>query len=316
MKDRVSVTDHIKEFSIEKEILKEYFCDDFNKDTTIALVWHKVINKEFLEDFPKIRALVRYGVGYDNIDLEYCKQKNIIVANTPDYGVDEVSDTALAMILSLTRKINKLSQLAKQDSDYWLGKNLNIKMKRLNKLTLGIIGCGRIGTGIALKFKSFSNNIGFYDPYVPVGFEKSLRLNRFDSIDSLLAVSDVISINTLLNNETLNLIDDKFLSNMKEGSFLINVSRGPIVKDENIILEYLDKGHLEGFATDVWSSEPPTNIDIQNMELKNKLELEGRLIINPHTAYFSEEAIKESREKASKTCLDLIKNNFINNRII
>lgn len=315
MKDRVSVTDHIKEFSIEKKILKEYFFSDLNKETTIALVWHKLINRDFFENYPKIRAVVRYGVGYDNIDLEYCKRNKIIVSNTPDYGVDEVADTALAMILSLTRKINKLSFLAKEDGNYWLGKSLNINMKRINKLKLGIIGCGRIGSSIGLKFKSFSNHVGFYDPYLPDGIEKSLKFYRFNSMKELLLNSDIVTVNTPLNQETSNLINESFLKAMKRGSYLINVSRGQIVKDENIIFKSLIDGHLEGFATDVWTSEPPSNIDHEAVKVKENLELEGKLIINPHTAYFSEESIIEAREKASKTCLNIIENKLIKNRI-
>ncbi len=315
MKDRVSVTDHIKEFSIEKKILKEYFYSDFNRDTTIALAWHKLINKDFFEKYPKIRAVVRYGVGYDNIDIEYCKRNKIIVCNTPDYGVDEVSDTALAMILSLTRKINKLSLLAKNDSDYWIGKSLDLNMKRINKLKLGIIGCGRIGSSIGLKFKSFSHNVGFYDPYLIDGIEKSFKFHRFNSIRELLLNSDIVTINTPLNKETSNLVDETFIQTMKKGSYLINVSRGGIVKDENIILKKIIEGHLEGFATDVWTSEPPFNIDNDAMKIKENLELEGKLIINPHTAYFSKESIIESREKASKTCLNIIENKLIKNII-
>ena len=88
--DFVAVTDHIKNFSLEKKILDGYFQDEITNQTTIILVWHKLINEEFLRKYPSIRAVVRYGVGYDNIDIDSCKKRNIIVANTPDYGIDEV----------------------------------------------------------------------------------------------------------------------------------------------------------------------------------------------------------------------------------
>lgn len=106
--DLVAVTDHIKNFSIEKNILGDFFEDEISNKTTILLVWHKIIDKKFLDKYPSVRAIVRYGVGYDNIDLDLCKKKNIIVANTPDYGIDEVSDSAIAMILYLTRKLEPL----------------------------------------------------------------------------------------------------------------------------------------------------------------------------------------------------------------
>ena len=201
--DIVAVTDHIKDFSVEKEFLGDFFEEKLSKNTTIILVWHENINKDFLIRYPSVRAIVRYGVGYDNIDLDYCKKKNILVANTPDYGIDEVSDSAIAMILYLTRKIGVLEDLAKKDERYWLGKELNLNMKRLNKLSLGIIGLGRIGGSIAKKFLPFSKDISFYDPYLSDGYEKVYGINRYKEIKQLLKVSDIITINTPLTDETI-----------------------------------------------------------------------------------------------------------------
>lgn len=316
-KDLVAITDHIKEFSIEKKFLGNYFNNELSYKTTIILVWHELINQDFLIKYPSIRAIVRYGVGYDNVDLEYCKKKKIIVANTPDYGIDEVSDSALAMILSLLRKINYLENLAREDSNYWLGKKLDLKMKRLNKLSLGIIGLGRIGSSIAYKFMPFSRNIGFYDPYIPNGYEKIFGIKRYNSLTNLLNSSDIVSINTPLNNETKGMINKDFLKQMKKGSYLINLSRGPIVANNDLILEKLLSKELEGYATDVWINEPPLENDRLNLVWKtNHQSLRGRIIVNPHTAYFSVEALLESRSKACMTCLDIINNKFINNRIV
>ena len=315
--DFVAITDHIKEFSVEEKFLGNYFDNELSGKTTIILVWHEIINESFFKKYPSIRAVVRYGVGYDNIDIEYCKKNNIIVANTPDYGIDEVSDSAIAMILSLLRKINSLENLAKDDSNYWLGKELDLKMKRLNKLSLGIIGLGRIGSSIANKFLPFSRNINFYDPYIPNGYEKIFGIKRYNSLSSLLEVSDIISVNTPLNNETKGMINKEFLNQMKKGSYLINLSRGPIVLNNDLILEKLLSNELEGYATDVWINEPPLENDELYMAWKkNNNSLRGRIIVNPHTAYYSEDALLESRSKACGTCLDIIKGNEINNRIV
>ena len=109
--DVVAVTDHIKDFAIEKNFLGDYF--DYQLSKKIILVWHKEINESFFKKHPKIRAVVRYGVGYDNIDIEFGKKNNILVANTPDYGVDEVSDSALAYdFVSNKEKIGALENLA------------------------------------------------------------------------------------------------------------------------------------------------------------------------------------------------------------
>ena len=219
------------------------------------------------------------------------------------------------MILYLTRKVGALESLAKQDKNYWLGKKINLSMKRLNKMSLGIIGLGRIGGSIAKKFLSFSKKISFYDPYVPNGYEKVYGINRYGTLLELLNKSDIVSINTPLTDETKGMINKQFLDNMKKGSFLINLSRGPIVEDKELILDHLNKNHLEGYATDVWTQEPPISGDNLNIQwLKNNLH--GRILVNPHTAYYSEDALYESRSKACMTCLDLINNRNINNRIV
>ena len=166
------------------------------------------------------------------------------MANTPDYGIDEVSDSAIAMILYLTRKIGVLETLAKEDENYWLGKEFNLKMKRLNTLSLGIIGLGRIGGSIAKKFLPFSRNIGFYDPYIPNGFEKVYGIKRFNKMNDLLKVSDIVTINTPLNSETKGMVDEYFLDHMKRGSYLVNLSRGPIFKNNDIIFENLLSNHF------------------------------------------------------------------------
>ena len=315
--DIVAVTDHIKNFKIEKKLLGNYFDEKVSQNTTIILVWHEKVDSNFLAKYPSIRAIVRYGVGYDNIDIDYCKNKKIIVANTPDYGVDEVSDSAIGMILYLTRKIGTLEYLAKQDPNYWLGKELNITMNRINKLSLGIIGLGRIGGSIAKKFFPFSRNIGFYDPYIPNGYEKIYGIKRYDKISDLLKNSDIVSVNTPLTEETNGLIDEKFLKQLKKGAYLINLSRGPIVKNKNDILHSLLSNRLEGYGTDVWTEEPPLSVDkLQIAWKENKNNLKGRLIVNPHTAYYSKEALEESRSKACSTCLKIINGEKIINRIV
>ena len=315
--DFIAVTDHIKDFAIEKEILGKFFEEKISQKTTIILVWHKEINEKFLRNYPSIRAIVRYGVGFDNIDLSFCKKNKIVVANTPDYGVDEVADSALAMILYLTRKIGKLENLAKNDSRYWIGKDINQNMRRLNKLNLGIIGLGRIGGSIAKKFLPFSRNIGFYDPYVPNGYEKVYGINRFKSLSELLKESDIVSINTPLNEETEGLVNEEFLNTMKKGSYLINLSRGPIIKNNDLIFKKLICNHLEGYGTDVWTNEPPLKNDkFYEYLIGQSNDLIGRVIINPHTAYYSSEASYECRSKACSTCLDIIYDRIINTRVI
>ena len=190
-------------------------------------------------------------------------------------------------------------------------------MNRINKLSLGIIGLGRIGGSIAKKFLPFSRNIGFYDPYIANGYEKVYGIKRYDKISELLTNSDIVSVNTPLTKETNGLINEKFLKQLKKGAYLINLSRGPIVKSKDDILNSLISNHLEGYGTDVWTEEPPLSVDKLQIAWKNnENNLKGRLIVNPHTAYYSKEALEESRSKACSTCLKIINGEKIINRII
>ena len=196
----VSITDHITEYSIEKAQLGKYLNPILTDSSEILLVWHKKIDENFLNQYKNIKAIFRYGVGFDNIDIDFCKKKNILVCNNPDYGVDEVSDSAIAMILNLTRGINELQGFARANKNSWTGEKIPIKLYRLNNLKLGIIGLGRIGGAIARKFRAFSKNICFFDPYQSSGVEKTFDIDRVDNLDDLLKEVDILSINTPLNN--------------------------------------------------------------------------------------------------------------------
>ncbi len=316
MRDVVSITDHIKEFSIESKILKEYLEPKVTDRTTILLVWHQKIDKDFLKKYKNVRAIVRYGVGIDNIDLETCKDLNITVCNTPDYGIDEVSDTALAMILALGRRIKELENFALNNEESWTGAKINFNMKRINCMRIGIIGLGRIGGSVARKLKVFSPNISFYDPYLTSGIEKTFDIHRYFKLNELLENSDIVTVHTPLTSETKGMINKQFIDSLKKEAVLINVSRGPIVKDNSLILEALKEGKLSGYGTDVFPNEPPKSDDELYKICKLKTDLSNRIIINPHTSYYSEEAIRESREKASLNVLNIINDFNIHNIII
>ena len=295
----VSITDHIVFPDIEKKILGANLSENLSKDSTILLVWHQLINAEYLDNYPLLKAIIRYGVGYDNIDLKECRKRGITVCNTPDYGVDEVADTALAMILSLTRKIQQLQTLARKSPSSWCGSPIPPSSKRLKEQSVGIIGLGRIGLSLATKLTSIFGKVSFYDPNLKRGIEKSLNLNRFDDVRFMLEESDVVSINTDLNESTNGMVGSMFLSHMRQGSILCNVSRGGIYGDPTSILNALRTGKLAGFGTDVWPSEPPEKNDLAYNEMQNDLELKDKVIITPHTSYFSDSSIVECRTKAA-----------------
>ena len=134
----------------------------------VLLVWQLKIDEKYLKKFSDLKGIIRYGVGYDNIDLEACEKNKIIFCNNPSYGVDEVSDTALSMIMYLTRVIGlyhyKCLGLLENEDGSWQ-ENTFKEAKRLNNLNLGVIGCGRIGTALVRKSKRFSDQLEFMTPF-------------------------------------------------------------------------------------------------------------------------------------------------------
>lgn len=244
--------------------------------------------------------MVRYGVGYDVFqDLDYIKQKGIYASNTPDYGTDEVSDTAIAMIMNIARGISRYDYQCREYEDGSWQTNTLKYIKRTSDYKLGVIGAGRIGGSVLLKANALRFQTHFYDPYLSSGTEKMLGAKRFDDQDELLATCDFISINAPLNSETNAMINEEFIAKMKPGSSIVNTARGGIVKDLDVFYEPLKSGHLNCVNLDVLPSEPPISGKLIDAWKAKEKWLDGRFMINPHSAFYSDKAYFEMRQKAA-----------------
>jgi len=294
----VFITDYIVDPEVEKKILSGRLTEN-PEEAEVLLVWHQIINKRYLSKFPNLKGIVRYGVGFDAIDLQVVKDLGLIFCNTPDYGTDEVSDTVIGMMMNIVRGITIYDQNSRNYRDQSWQENTIKSLKRTNTLTLGVIGAGRIGGSVLRKAKAIGFNVKFYDPYKERGYEKMLGAERLDSMIDLLQLSDIISINTPLTAETSGMVDETFLSNMKDGSSFINTARGEIVSNLDIFFKPLKSGRLAAIALDVLPEEPPAKGSLIKAWKKNEDWILGKVIINPHTAYYSSEAYKEMREKAA-----------------
>ncbi len=302
---KVYITDYIETPDIEKKILKESLSKELTEKIEVLLVWHEQITKEYIDKLPNLKAIIRYGVGYDGIDIKYARTKNIIVCNTPDYGTEEVSDTAIAMIMNISRGISRYDFKCRNYINNWQ-ENIIPNIKRTSDYTLGVIGAGRIGGSVLLKAKSLNFNTIFFDPYVPRGHEKMLGVKRVDTLIELLQVSDIISINCPLTSETKGLINNEFIKNMKEGSSLVNTARGDIVENIDVFYEPLKCNHLSSVYLDVLPHEPPLSSNLIDAWRNKENWLDGRVIINPHTAYYSDKAYFEMREKTAINALRIL----------
>jgi len=253
-------------------------------DADAILTYGAHMTRSVMEKLPNCKVIVRYGVGYDTIDIEGATENNILVVNIPDFCIEEVSNHAIALILACSKKIVMLNNILKQDG--WMeAVKVQSPMASIYGQTLGIVGCGNIGRATARKAQCFGFRLLGYDPYV----DKSLATEagiHLVSMAELLKESDYISVHTALNEETRHLIGTKEFGQMKPTAYFINTARGSVV-DEPALIKALQEKQIAGAALDVFEKEP---VDPDNPLLKM-----DNIIVLPHTASFSDDAFSRLR---------------------
>lgn len=218
-------------------------------DADVVLVRSKTkCTKEYIDSAPKLKMILRGGVGLDNIDREYAKQKGILVSNTAEASAIAVAELAFALMLSMPNHI------VEGDSSMKAGKWMKKELKRteLYGKTLGLLGVGNIGTEVARRAKAFGMTVLAYDPYI----KSHDYAEMVNGLDDFIGKCDYISLHVPLTDETAGMINQDLISKMKDGVYLINTGRGKCV-NENDVAEALKSGKIKGFATDVWYSDPP-----------------------------------------------------------
>jgi phosphoglycerate dehydrogenase-like enzyme len=252
-------------------------------DGLMIMRW--TVNAADLDRFPRLRCVVRMGVGYDKLDRKALAERNILVCNVPDYGTTEVADHAMALALTLRRGILLHHELQRRDPPAPWRSFHHSMIRRLGVQTFGIIGLGRIGTAVALRAKAFNFRVLFYDPYLPNGVELAVGINRVASLEELLRQTDTLSIHTPLTPETRGLLGHAELGLLRPGAVVVNDARGPIL-DLDALLAYLKSGHIAAAGLDVLPVEPPVEPVPELLRLYRAREpwLEGRLVVTPHAA--------------------------------
>lgn len=254
------------------------------------------ITSQILEKASDCKVASRYGIGVDNINISKATELGIIVTNVPDYCMDEVTDHALGMILSLNRRF--LQHTKKVVKDGWNSVSLDQIMHRTRGSTLGIVGFGRIGQSLAKKCKAFGFNLIAYDPLLRVGENiDGVKLVKFNE---LIKTSDFISLHVPLIPETQGMIGEKELSMMKKGAILVNCARGGLI-DENALAKSIYNGHLSGAGLDVVEPTPPKR--------NNPLLKLDNVIITPHTAFFSQASTLELEQRTANEVIRVINGN-------
>jgi C-terminal binding protein len=312
---KVVVTDFITEpLDYERRILGEladvvalnaFSEDDLVgqiEDAAAIMLYHFIcLSARTIERLKQCRLIVRCGVGFDNVDRAAARARGIPVANVPDYGTEDVADSAIGMMLALTRGIHYLNDRLQLGQGPWIYTQAQ-PLHRLRGRTFGMIGIGRIGTATALRAKALGMEVVYYDPFVPQGRDKSLGIRSVETLDELLANAYVVSLHCPLTPETKHIINRDTLAKMSAGSYLVNTARGGVV-DVLAVLEAINSGHLRGAAIDVLETEPPPADHPLMVAWRDpKHPAHGRIIINPHSAFYSEEGLLDMRIKGSQNC--------------
>ena len=266
-----------------------------------------------LDAFPKVRCVLRSGVGYDTIDGVAWGARGVPVFNVPDYGTSEVADHAIALMLALTRGTVAYHDAMRRDPRKNWTYTVAPTVRRLRTSTFGVVGLGRIGLAAARRAQGFGMDVVFYDPYQPSGFELATGLKRARSLEDLLRIADVVSVHTPLSDETTGLLGAKAFAAAKPGLIVINTARGPIV-DLDALYDALKSGQVAAAGLDVLPKEPadPDHKLIRAF-LDREEWLEGRFTISPHAAFYSPAANDDLRRKTIETVLEYLETGSLAN---
>ena len=260
-------------------------------DADVLINQYVPITAAVLDDLPRCRLVVRYGVGVDNVDLQAATERGVWVANVPDYGRDEVADHTLALAMALLRGVVALDRSVRDGT--WDLEPAR-PLRRLATLTWGVVGCGAIGTAVARRAAGLGMRVLGHDlPTV----RSEAPIQRVP-LEELLEEADLVSLHAALTPDTRHLVGAAALARMRPTAHLVNTARGGLV-EEAALLAALDAGALAGAALDVLEHEPPG-------ELGWKLARHPRVVATPHAAWYSEEAFHTLKSEVAREALRVL----------
>lgn len=262
------------------------------KDSEAMILALEPINDEVLDDFPKLKIIARYGVGYDNVDVNACTRRGIYVTYTPGILSHAVAELTIGLMLCLSRALIEADKYVRTE---WASpRRFRLKMGiDLYGKTLGIIGLGRIGYEVAVRARSFGMKVIYYDVERKYEAEKTLGVQYVD-LETLLRESDFVSIHVPLTPQTRRLIGEKELRMMKPTAYLINTSRGAVV-DEEALCRALKEGWIAGAGLDVFVKEP-LPLDSPLIDMKN-------VVLSPHIGTYT----VETRRSMALMCIENVR---------
>lgn len=265
-------------------------------DADVLLNQYAPMNERVISQLKNCKAIIRYGIGVDTVDLDAAARHGIWVCNVPDYGVDETSNQTIAMILAMARKLPVIHADVRRGN--W-GLSCGKPMHRFAGSTLGFVGLGRIATAVLKKLQPFSLKMIAYDPYLNPAKAQELGVELV-SFEELLQRSDYVTIHCPATAQNRHMFNDTAFALMKPTAYLINCARGAIV-DTNALITALQAGKIAGAALDVIEKEP--------IEKDNPLLEMDNVIIASHFGGYSEEAIVSLQTKAAQEAVNILAGN-------
>ena len=267
---------------------------DFDQYEAIVVTGGFRTNKKFLKKFNQLKIVSVFGVGYDGVDLTYCKKNNITVTNTPKVLTEDVADLALGLLISLSRKIHESHNFVKQNK--WIKKPFELTSSLSDK-TVGIVGYGSIGKAFSKRAKSLSMNIIYTGPN-----KKNVKFKYYKSLEEMVKLTDYLVLTCIGGSKTRNLINNKIFNKMKKNAMIINVSRGSVINEKDLIKSLKNKV-IAGAALDVFDNEPKINLKIRRQK---------NILLSPHNASATSETRLKMANLANKNIWNYFHNLSIN----
>jgi D-3-phosphoglycerate dehydrogenase len=268
-------------------------------DADLILMCYTPITARVIAAAPRLKGIVKYGVGIDAIDIPAASKRAIPVVNVPEYAEQTVAEGAFALLIALAKRLPEIAGAVARDGwiwpeQRWLGQDIAGK-------TLGLVGLGRIGRSMArMAGAGFGARVVAFDPHVDAARMRDAGVEKFDDLDQMLAASDFVSIHCVLNDATRHLIGAPQLASMKRSAILINVSRGAIV-DEQALVAAIVAGRIGGAGLDVYSVEPLRRAG----HVLSPLFGRDNVILFPHLTFFTHEAMKRLEEDTLARCFEI-----------
>ncbi|MCC7325548.1 MAG: hydroxyacid dehydrogenase [Burkholderiales bacterium] len=279
---------------------------DALREADLLLMCYTPITARVIESAPRLKGIVKYGVGIDAIDIDAASARRIPVVNVPEYAEETVAEGAMALMIALAKRLKPIQRA--MDGEGWIWPEAKWMGQDLSGKSLGLVGLGRIGRSVArMAGAGFRMRVLGFDPHAEASRFATAGVERCSELHSLLAQSDFVSLHSVLNDETRGMIGAGELAEMKPTAFLINVSRGALV-DEAALLEALRSRRIAGAALDVFSREPLAK---EGHPLA-ALYVMDNVIVFPHLTFFTHEAMQRLEDEALERCLEVLAGRPVN----